>query len=129
MWRRNPLSIRIFFIDYFEGFRVLPCALRTVRGNVSTRMIFCPTHLLNTTVAAVFIQMSLRFRPIFAISRSCVGRSRAVESESEGILGGVGVGKNYRLRLRPQSKILTRYSKPRALIATVTIRLLLKYRL
>jgi hypothetical protein len=64
---------------------------------------------------------------------------RAVESESEGIfrwsrsrsrkefLGGVGVVKIY--RLRTQSKILTRYSKSRALIATVTIRLILKYRL
>jgi hypothetical protein len=52
--------------------------------------------------------------------------------ESEGILGGVGVGsleKMYRLRLRPQSKILSRYSISRALIATVTIRLILKYRL
>jgi hypothetical protein len=91
--------------------------------------------------------------------------TRAVESESEGILGavGVGVGRNfrcsrslsrkeflgevrvgvrvgvgenvpesvkmYRLRLRPQSKILTRYSNSRALIATVTIRLILKCRL
>jgi hypothetical protein len=35
---------------------------------------------------------------------------KAVESESEGILGGVGIGKNVR-------------------IATVTIRLILKYRL
>jgi hypothetical protein len=62
-----------------------------------------------------------------------------VESESEGILGGVGVGRNflvesdsvkiYRPRLRPESKILTRYSNSRALIATVTIRLVLKYRL
>jgi hypothetical protein len=55
-----------------------------------------------------------------------------VESEEEGIVSGVGVGvvesvKTY--RLRPQSKILARYSKSRALIATVTIRLILKYRL
>jgi hypothetical protein len=49
--------------------------------------------------------------------------------ESEGILGGVGVGKTYRLRLQPQSKILTRHSNTRALIATVTIRLILKYTL
>jgi hypothetical protein len=35
----------------------------------------------------------------------------------------------YRLRLRPQSKILTRYSNPRALIATVTVSLILKNRL
>jgi hypothetical protein len=34
--------------------------------------------------------------------------------------------KMYRLRLRPQFKILSRYSKFRALIATVTIRLTLK---
>jgi hypothetical protein len=46
--------------------------------------------------------------------------TRAVELESV---------KMYRLRLRPQSKILTRYSKPRTLIATVTVRLMLKYRL
>jgi Mn2+/Fe2+ NRAMP family transporter len=62
-----------------------------------------------------------------------------MESESEGILGGVGVGRNfyvesesvnmYRLRIRPQSKILTRYSITRALIATITVRLILKYRL
>jgi hypothetical protein len=32
-------------------------------------------------------------------------------------------------RLRPQSKIITRYSKSRALIATITIRLILEYRL
>jgi hypothetical protein len=37
--------------------------------------------------------------------------------------------KMYRLRLRTQSKILTRYSNSRALIATITIRLRLKYRL
>jgi hypothetical protein len=87
--------------------------------------------------------------------------------ESEGILGGVGVGRNfrwsrsrgvgvgrnfrwsrsrgvgvgmnffvesesvkmYRLRLLPQSKILTRYANSKALIATVTIRLTLKCRL
>jgi hypothetical protein len=68
-----------------------------------------------------------------------VGNDFSVESESEGILGGVGVGKDfsvesesvkiYRLQLRPQSKILTRYSNSRGLIATVTIRLILKYRL
>jgi hypothetical protein len=52
---------------------------------------------------------------------------RAVESE--GIFGAVRVGKKYRLRHRPQSKILTRHSNPRALTATVTIRLILKYRL
>jgi hypothetical protein len=55
--------------------------------------------------------------------------TRAVASESEGILGGVESVKMYRLRLCPQSKILTRYSNSRALIATVTIRLVLKYRL
>jgi hypothetical protein len=32
-------------------------------------------------------------------------------------------------RLRPQSKTLTRYSNSRALTATVTFRLILKYRL
>jgi hypothetical protein len=48
----------------------------------------------------------------------CLGSARGVESESV---------KMY--RLRPQSKILTRYSNPRAVIATVTIRLVLKYRL
>jgi hypothetical protein len=56
----------------------------------------------------------------------------AVESESEGILGGVGVGKNVPTQLPtpfPQSKILTRYSNSRALRATITIRLILKYRL
>jgi hypothetical protein len=43
-------------------------------------------------------------------------------------LGGVRVGKKkYQLQLRPQSKVLTRYSNSRALIATVTIRLILKY--
>jgi hypothetical protein len=52
---------------------------------------------------------------------------------------GVGVGRNfyvelestkmYRLRLRPQSKIFTRYSNSRALIAKVTIRFIFKYRL
>jgi hypothetical protein len=62
-----------------------------------------------------------------------------VESESEGILGGVGVGRIFRwsrshsrekmYRLRPKSKILTRHSNSRALVATVTIRLILKYRL
>jgi hypothetical protein len=46
--------------------------------------------------------------------------SRAVESESV---------KEYRLRLLPQSKILSRYCNSRDLIATVTIRLILKYRL
>jgi hypothetical protein len=68
-------------------------------------------------------------------------KSMAAESESEGILGTVGVGRNfyvesesksvktYRLRLRTQSKILTRYSKPRALVAAVTIRFILKCRL
>jgi hypothetical protein len=45
---------------------------------------------------------------------------RAVESESV---------KMYRLRLRPQSKTISRYSKSRTLIAAVTIRLILKYRL
>jgi hypothetical protein len=53
-------------------------------------------------------------------SRNLVVLRRAVESESV---------KMYRLRLRPQSKILTRYSNSRALIATVTIRFILKYRL
>jgi hypothetical protein len=48
--------------------------------------------------------------------------NRAVESGSESV-------KTYRPRLRPQFKILTRYSNSRALIATVTIRLILKYRL
>jgi hypothetical protein len=48
---------------------------------------------------------------------------RAVESESEseGILGGVGAGKNVATPTL-QSKILTTYSNSRALIATVTIR-------
>jgi hypothetical protein len=45
---------------------------------------------------------------------------RAVESESESV-------KMY--RLRPQSKILTRYFSSKALIAAGTIRLILKYRL
>jgi hypothetical protein len=45
---------------------------------------------------------------------------RTVDSESESVK---------MCRLRPQSKILTRYSKSRALIATVTVRLILKYRL
>jgi hypothetical protein len=56
-----------------------------------------------------------------------------VESTSKGILGAVGFGRNFQVesesvkmyRLRPQSKILTRYSNSRALIATVTIRLTL----
>jgi hypothetical protein len=50
------------------------------------------------------------------------------ESESEGTLGGVGVGKNVSTLTPTSSKILTRYSNSRALIATVTIRLTLKYR-
>jgi hypothetical protein len=35
--------------------------------------------------------------------------SSAVESELEGILGAVAVGKKYRLRLQPPYKILNRY--------------------
>jgi hypothetical protein len=56
---------------------------------------------------------------------------RAAESESEGILAGVWVGvvNIFRLRLRPQSNILSRFFNSRALIATVTIRLIFKYRL
>jgi hypothetical protein len=55
------------------------------------------------------------------LHRACsILHSRAVELESV---------KMYQLRLRPQSKILTRYSNSTALIARVTIRLILKYRL
>jgi hypothetical protein len=47
--------------------------------------------------------------------------------ESQGILGGVGVGKNIPTPSPP--KILIRYSKSSALIATIAVRLTLKYRL
>jgi hypothetical protein len=74
---------------------------------------------------------------VFFLGKMLLGKYRNGWRSYQGC--GVGVGRNfrwsrsrswekmYRLRLQPQSKILTRYSKSRALVATVTIRLILKY--
>jgi hypothetical protein len=69
-----------------------------------------------TLVLLLYIECYL----VLKSNENLVIEDRVVKSESVKI---------YRLRLRPQSNILTRYSNTRALIATVTIRLILKYRL
>jgi hypothetical protein len=69
----------------------------------------CTDAVRNLALYSVCCGRSLPVCRIFI--QSVVIVTRAVESEFEGILGEVGVVKMYRLRLRPQSKILTSYSQ------------------